>query len=395
MSEARYRTLVETSPGLVVLLDLNGNIVMVNQFGLEMFGYDSQEEVIDKNFTTFIAPGDRPRVAKLFQRTLEDGAPEEFESLALRKNQVPFFAEFNAALVVDEAGKPQAVIAVGRDISAHKETERLLREAKDALAEKVDETSIRLRQTTDRLEELVSHGPTVIFSYRASDHALTFVSNNVSALLGYKASQFTEDINFWRDHLHPDEKESLLHQMEQPDNQDRSVFEYRFLKSNGTFCWLRGERVLQRDMNGNPMEYVGSWSDITERKSAEETIKISEARYRSLYESMMDAYVRMDMSGRIEQFNMAYKTMLGYEPDELRQLTYMDLTPKRWHDFEAEITEKQILTRGYSDIYEKDYKHKDGTIFPVELRSALMRDDTGNAIGMWAMVRDISERKKI
>jgi two-component system sensor histidine kinase/response regulator len=111
---------------------------------------------------------------------------------------------------VDEAGKPQAVIGVGRDISAHKETERLLREAKDALAEKVDETSARLKQTTDRLEELIKHGPTVIFSYRVSDHGLTFVSENVSALLGYEANQFTEDINFWRNHLHPEEKEALL-----------------------------------------------------------------------------------------------------------------------------------------------------------------------------------------
>jgi PAS domain S-box-containing protein len=80
LSEARYRTLVETSPGLVVLLDLNGNIVMVNQFGLELFGYESLEEVIGKNLNTFIAPGDQLRVAGLFQKTLEVGAPEEFES---------------------------------------------------------------------------------------------------------------------------------------------------------------------------------------------------------------------------------------------------------------------------------------------------------------------------
>ena len=47
-----------------------------------------------------------------------------------------------------------------------------------------------------------------------------------------------------------------------------------------------------RDADGNPLEFVGSWSDITERKNAEETLRLSEASYRSLYESMMDAYVR-------------------------------------------------------------------------------------------------------
>lgn len=395
MSEARYRTLVETSPGLVVLLDLNGNIVMVNHYGLDLFGYESLEEVKGKHLTTFIAPADQRRVASLFEKTLDVGEQKEFECLTLRKNQVPFFAEFNAALVVDEGGKPQSVIGVGRDISAHKETERLLWEARDTLAAKVDQTTFRLRQTTDRLEELVKHGPTVIFSYRPSDHGMTYVSENVSALLGYQAAQFTDDIYFWRDHLHPDERESLLNQMDQPDNQERSVFDYRFLKSDGTYCWLRGERMLQRDMDGTPLEYVGSWSDITERKHAEDTLKNSEARYRSLYESMMDAYVEVDLDGRIQRFNRSYESMLGYEPDELRKLTYMDLTPERWHDFEAEITKNQIWTRGYSEIYEKEYIRKDGTIFPVELRSALMRDESGNPFAMWAFVRDISERKII
>ena len=129
-------------------------------------------------------------------------------------------------------------------------------------------------------------------------------------------------------------------------------------------------------------------------KIAEETLRLSEARYHSLYESMMDPYVQVDLNGKIELFNQSYQAMLGYEPEELRNLTYMDLTPERWHAFEAGITESQIWTRGYSEIYEKEYIRKDGTVFPVELRSALMRDDAGKPFKMWAIVRDISERKK-
>jgi PAS domain S-box-containing protein len=87
--------------------------------------------------------------------------------------------------------------------------------------------------------------------------------------------------------------------------------------------------------------------------------------------------------------------MLGYTADELSKLTYQDLTPHKWHSMESEIVEKQILKRGYSDVYEKEYIQKDGSVFPVELRSTIIRDDKGIPTGMWALVRDISERKRI
>ncbi len=395
MSEARYRTLVETSPDPVFLLDLKGNVLMSNQVGLALFGYQHLEEVAGKNMLDFITSDDRSRVAEAFQRTLESGGLKDFDCLALGNGGNTFFAEISAAVLTDEAGKPQAVISVGRDITLRKQAERLLREAKEALDEKVVETTVQLKQTASRLEELVKHGPTVVFSLRAADHAVTYISENVTALLGYEASDFTRDKNFWCNHVHPQDMDGVLSQMEQPDTPERTVYDYRFLNKGGSYIWLRGERMLLRDEAGTPMEYIGSWSDITERKKIEEAIRLSEARYRSLYEGMMDSYVSVDMDGRIRQFNQAYQNMVGYEPDELCQLTYHDLTPEKWHAFEAEITEKQVIERGYSDIYEKEYIRKDGTVFPVELRASLIRDEAGNPTGMWAIIRDISERKII
>jgi PAS domain-containing protein len=58
------------------------------------------------------------------------------------------------------------------------------------------------------------------------------------------------------------------------------------------------------------------------------------------------------------------------------------------------LLKKQILPKGYSDIYEKEYVRKDGAILPVELRTVLTRDEAGNPFGMWAIVRDISDRKR-
>ena len=395
LSEARYRTLIETSPSMVYQLDVQGNIVMANQFGLKLFGYERLEEVAGKNLLTFVAPDDQAHVTDSFQKTLEEGLPSDLRFLAIRKDGSTFAGEFNAALVKDEAGMPQTVIGVGRDITERQEAEQALLKTKDSLAEMVVETTVKLQETTDRLQEMASYGPTIIYSFRPSDRAITYISENVSAILGYEPGSFTQDGNFWRDHIHPDDMLTVSDRMALPENQETSVFETRFLKKDGTYCWLRGERKLLFDTDGNPLEYIGSLADITRRKIAEETLKRSEARYRSLYESMMDAYVQVDMDGRIQLFNHAYEKMLGYGPDDLRKLTYRDLTPPRWQALENEIVENQVLPLGYSDIYEKEYIRKDGSVFPVELRTVLVHDDAGNPSGMWAIVRDISERKVI
>jgi len=134
--------------------------------------------------------------------------------------------------------------------------------------------------------------------------------------------------------------------------------------------------------------------DITEHKRAEEALRISELKYRRLYESMRDAFVIVGMDGRVQDSNAAYREMVGYTQEELSRLTYEDLTPQKWHDVEARIVEEQILPEDSSEVYEKEYRRKDGTVFPVELRTYLIRDDAGRPHQMWAIVRDITERKQ-
>jgi len=135
--------------------------------------------------------------------------------------------------------------------------------------------------------------------------------------------------------------------------------------------------------------------DITERKLAEEELRRSERKYRDLQDASIDGHAWTDMNGRIIEANNAYKDMMGYTEEELSTLTYNDVTPARWHAFEREILTQQILPRGYSDVYEKELIRKDGTVFPAELRAYLAKDDEGRNIGMRAIVKDISERKRI
>jgi PAS domain S-box-containing protein len=134
---------------------------------------------------------------------------------------------------------------------------------------------------------------------------------------------------------------------------------------------------------------------IKEQQRIAEALRSSEAKYRLLHDSMRDAFVSVDMKGYIKDYNESYLSMLGYLPEEISALTYQDITPEKWHAMETAIVENQILPKGYSDIYEKEYRRKDGTIFPVELRTILLKDDAGNPISMWAIVRDITERKRM
>jgi PAS domain S-box-containing protein len=160
-----------------------------------------------------------------------------------------------------------------------------------------------------------------------------------------------------------------------------------------------GEGDLERAIDTHGVGEVGALASSFARmrdsvRDKVAALQASEARYRRLYDGMTDGFVRVDMAGTILESNTAFQEMLGYGADELRKLTYTDITPRRWHDFEADIIEEQVKTRGISELYEKEYVRADGTRFPVELQAHVIRDADGAAAGMWAMVRDITARKE-
>ena len=201
--------------------------------------------------------------------------------------------------------------------------------------------------------------------------------------------------------VHPDDRVVLQPALEGvlQGREARFDEEHRLLRADGSWAWLRTRaKVVARDGTGRPLRLAGTISDITShRNQANErraALMASEARYRSLYESMMDGFVRVGMDGVIRETNEAYRQMLGYGPGELERLTYGEITPERWHAEEARLVREQVLPRGYSDVYEKEYRRQDGSVFPVELRTFLLREG-GEPVGMWAIVRDVSARNHL
>jgi PAS domain S-box-containing protein len=130
-----------------------------------------------------------------------------------------------------------------------------------------------------------------------------------------------------------------------------------------------------------------------EQRKTEEALRQVENKYQKLLESMMDGFAFVNMSGFITNCNMAFQEMLGYTLPELQKLRYTEITPQKWSSLESKIVSEQVIQKGYSEVYEKEYIRKDGTIFPVEIRTFLYRNDLGEDEGMWCIVRDITLRK--
>lgn len=125
-----------------------------------------------------------------------------------------------------------------------------------------------------------------------------------------------------------------------------------------------------------------------------DSLAACDCKYRRIFDGMRDAFVLLDMQGGFLEWNSAFIDLVQYSPDELRGLTSSDVTPHKWHEADAGIIERQVLLDGQSALYEKEYIRKDGSLVPVELKAHLLRNSKGEPESIWAVVRDISERRR-
>jgi PAS domain S-box-containing protein len=244
-----------------------------------------------------------------------------------------------------------------------------------------------------RLEAII---PGLAFVYRFLPDGIPYfpyVSAGVRDLFHLEPEDLMRDGSLLANMAHPEDRERRDRAIQQSFETLRPFRMQMRHIVDGEIRWHDVMSRVQREPDGCVQGY-GIILEITGRKRAEEALRESEAKYRHLYESMMDGFATVNMEGRYTDCNPTYERMLGYSREELRQLTYYDSTPEKWHPLIARIAEEQVLARGFSDVYEKEYRRKDGSVFPVELRTFLMRDGAGRPSAMCTVARDIPERKK-
>jgi len=183
------------------------------------------------------------------------------------------------------------------------------------------------------------------------------------------------------------------HLQKAQETRSKQICKLKLTGKDGSLFDALIDTIVVIDGEGKFDHYRSAVTDITEIARAE-ALRHSEIKYRGLYESTQDGITMTDIKGNIVECNRAYSDMLGYSEKEIIGLTYQQTTPAKWHAMERDIVINKILKTGYSDIYEKEYIRKDGTVFPVSMRVWAIKDEAGNNTGMWGIVRDFTERKR-
>jgi PAS domain S-box-containing protein len=354
----------------IIIWDSSNIIIRINNEFEKLIGYD-WAELRGKKIDFLFPKESLDSTLELLKSKESDEKIEIIEIDILLKDKNIKTVIWNSANLYDKKGK-RIVATIAQDITYRKRAEEALSES-------------------ERLfHSLAQVSPVGIFKTNAEGYT-TYVNPKWSQLSGL-SNEYALGFG-WLRAVHPDDRKKLSKGWHESTKiQKVSYSEYRFLHPDGTVVWVMGQATPELDSENKIIGYIGTITDITDRKLAEVKLQESETRYRRLHDSITDCFVQTKMSGEIVDINHSFIEMIGYSKKELLKLRYQDITPARWQEFETRIVNEQILPRGYSDVYEKEYIKKDGTVLPVELKTYLLHDSKGNNSHFWALVRDITKR---
>ncbi len=135
------------------------------------------------------------------------------------------------------------------------------------------ETEAALKQTEQRLRFLFASGPASIYSFSPfPPYEVTFVSENIRAQMGCEPEEFLANPAFRFERVHADDRARIEAGLQDIHLVDRHVEEYQIRHRNGSDRWIQDDVMIVRDHNGEPLEAIGAWIDVSERKWAEEAL---------------------------------------------------------------------------------------------------------------------------
>jgi PAS domain S-box-containing protein len=172
------------------------------------------------------------------------------------------------------------------------------------------------------------------------------------------------------------------------------IFELEAVRRDGSLFPIEGWARFIRDTEGLPIEHLGLFRDINERRRAEATLRESEERYRSLFDNANDSILTFTLEGRVVSANRAYERLTGFTREELTGKTWDELIAPVDRERMTERTRRALAGEKLPSLFEVRTLCKDGRLVPLEGRTRMTRDPEGRPIGFQGIYRDITERNQ-
>ena len=307
-SEEKYRTILDEMEDVYLEVDLAGNFTFFNDAILYHVGY-SKEELIGTSFRDRVAKEDITNLYNTFGKIYSTGKPERsiFYKF-MHKDGTMISVEAAVFPLYNQKGEIVGFRGIAIDITKRKQSEEALRDSEKYFKEITENSS-----------------DIIIIADKNGD--IKYCSRSAERLIGYKP----EDL-IGRNVI------KLIH----PDDVERAVSDFgkaillkdtaipnafRILHKDGSERYFEG---LGKNLLDNPAVagFIMNVHDITERKQAEEKIRQSEERYRTILDEMEDAYFEVDIAGNYTFVNDACCRHLGYSREELIGTTFRDQMAK-------------------------------------------------------------------
>jgi len=203
-----------------------------------------------------------------------------------------------------------------------------------------------------------------------------------------------EELDRWQGRLlqivHPDDRGRVLQALGTPAGDAVTELECRVVRPDGEVRTVLARREVKPAQPGQPRRQFGMVQDITELRRAEEQHRASETRFRTFVDFAADAFFLQDESGTLIDVNRQTCTSLGYTREEMIGMQPASLDPDSTPDRGEGIRDQ--LRRSEVCSFESRHRRKDGTLFPVEIRTRAFAQ--GDRRFFVSLARDISERKE-
>jgi PAS domain S-box-containing protein len=262
------------------------------------------------------------------------------------------------------------------------------RKAEDALKSARDGLEARVRERTARFRDLVNSVEGIVWEADATTFQFLFVSDQAERILGYPVERWLSEPTFWKDHLHPDDREWVVPFCERATGENRDHdFEYRMIAADGSVVWLR-DLVTVVVEGGRATRLRGVMVDITDRKHAETALR----EKAGLLDLTHDTVFVRDMTDVITYWNRAAEEFYGWTANEAVGKVSHQLTQTI---FPAPIEHIQAeLLRAGRWEGELVHTRADGSQAVVASRWSLQHDEHGRPLAVLETNNDITNRKQ-